>query len=896
MKFDNKEQEFDFYWNKIFNGLSWNPIEFNTYRFDESLSLPAKFNKLYEMFKKLALNNQQVIDYLKEFSETFDKRLAATVEDILNIMTEDGTLSDLIDNTFLIDFKNELSKKRDKNVQINMSDLDEDVKLAMTGGSVAVVGSQEVDFNNLNARIQKDVGEYTKINFNTNFGGWNDDGTENNDSYPVENYLRSEFLCSGGENIVFKLNTNTIKKFIILDEKNNVLMVYNTNDTYYEINTPSNSFRIKFYYQKSGSLIPSILRLEYVGFQKKGKIDGQSINITKFNEDIQNDIGIFHNIVFSAKDGGWNDDGTENNSENAMNKFKRFIVTCKDGEIFMFNQDVETNKKFVFEDKNNNAITSYESTDNTYTFSSPLEAAYIKVQYQYSGSIEPSIKRLAYDSISSKRYANEILDNKFNDLYFEGVGIGGHTIEEKHLFKDFQVDTGKLSKINLEWYEGGWNDNGSENDSVYAKENYLRAQYNPQQRQTGRILHLDGVWTTNLRVVRTFDENDNLINEYTFENQYACDFEIDNKTKKIKIQVYKTIQPQLSHYIYDSIASKKYVDDRIKNNNNNDTFSSLPDYYFPYIDNKIDEINNLIVDNDGDSFIFLTDVHWGNNAKKSNAIIDYIRNKTGINKIIFGGDIITAYGSKETMMNQNYEFNQYFNNFQLFKDWFPIVGNHDFTIRFNSESEDGSTLNSLQTFNLIFSNLESYITINKEEMCYFVDNNTEKIRYIFINTQDGPIKTDVGWGLTYDVSQSQLNWLTNKALNTDYSIIVIGHIPIGEEMPTYPQNLELVRKTFEAFNNRENLDLTLNEKTVTKDFTNSAGKILFYLSGHNHRDRNFEANNLKHISCGCDALYKDDIYERTPNTISEQIISVFIVDKKEKINLVRIGAGENRII
>ena len=68
----SREEQFDFYWKEIFDGLAYNPIEFNVYRFDQSMSLPSKFNKLYEMFKQLALNNQQVMDYLKEFMETFD--------------------------------------------------------------------------------------------------------------------------------------------------------------------------------------------------------------------------------------------------------------------------------------------------------------------------------------------------------------------------------------------------------------------------------------------------------------------------------------------------------------------------------------------------------------------------------------------------------------------------------------------------------------------------------------------------------------------------------------------------------------------------------------------------------------------------------------------------------
>lgn len=92
----SREEQFDFYWKEIFDGLAYNPIEFNVYRFDQSMSLPSKFNKLYGMFKQLALNNQEVLNYLKEFVETFDFKLETTIIDILQVWLNDGTLADVV--------------------------------------------------------------------------------------------------------------------------------------------------------------------------------------------------------------------------------------------------------------------------------------------------------------------------------------------------------------------------------------------------------------------------------------------------------------------------------------------------------------------------------------------------------------------------------------------------------------------------------------------------------------------------------------------------------------------------------------------------------------------------------------------------------------------------------
>ena len=111
----SREEQFDFYWKEIFNGLPYNPIEFNVYRFDQSMSLPSKVNKLYDTFKQLALNNQEVMDYLKEFVETFDFKLEHIALDVLTQFYKDGKLAEIV--TQVIDiietFQNEMNEKID---------------------------------------------------------------------------------------------------------------------------------------------------------------------------------------------------------------------------------------------------------------------------------------------------------------------------------------------------------------------------------------------------------------------------------------------------------------------------------------------------------------------------------------------------------------------------------------------------------------------------------------------------------------------------------------------------------------------------------------------------------------------------------------------------------------
>ena len=72
--------------------------------------------------------------------------------------------------------------------------------------------------------------------------------------------------------------------------------------------------------------------------------------------------------------------------------------------------------------------------------------------------------------------------------------------------------------------------------------------------------------------------------------------------------------------------------------------SDIPSYYFEnnYLDDRIATINNAISEcTDGyDAFFWITDIHWEPdlNSRKSPLLIKYISAKTGINKVLDGGD------------------------------------------------------------------------------------------------------------------------------------------------------------------------------------------------------------------------------------------------------------------
>ena len=331
---------------------------------------------------------------------------------------------------------------------------------------------------------------------------------------------------------------------------------------------------------------------------------------------------------------------------------------------------------------------------------------------------------------------------------------------------------------------------------------------------------------------------------------------------------------------------------------NQENNADMKSYWEDYMATKIPEIRaSELALGSGDEFIFITDTHWGDNEKQSPSLIENIKENTGIENVIFGGDIPRAYGTKENITDDVYGFNTSIRSLQREKIYYPIIGNHDFTIRFNRTDTTGFTYGQSQSYNLFGRNLENYTNISDEKMYYYRDNTAQKIRYVFVNTEES-IDDTISWGVTAKISQEQADWLINDALVVPdgYQIFVTGHVPIHPDQPSYSSQLDVLRKIFEAVNNKSNLSFdTGYGTTVNHDFSNTNTKIIAYLAGHCHKDTSKNDNGLLHITTGCDAHYGDDVWTRTPQTTSEQLFDVFFIDRSNsKINTVRVGAGENR--
>ncbi|CDD96014.1 ser/Thr phosphatase family protein [Bacteroides intestinalis CAG:315] len=298
----------------------------------------------------------------------------------------------------------------------------------------------------------------------------------------------------------------------------------------------------------------------------------------------------------------------------------------------------------------------------------------------------------------------------------------------------------------------------------------------------------------------------------------------------------------------------------------------IPDYYLNngYLDDRVNTINNAIK-NCSDScevFFWITDMHWEPdlNTRHSPALIRYIALKTGISKILNGGDT----GNSSIICS---------NAIDRLRD--AVGSDKVYSVNGNHEINDASRYE--KPFNRVCHNLRGHnndIIYGDQNRSYFYfDNSTNKIRYIGLSAYGVFLNNDYKSAYT----KEQLNWLNTIALKVEYgwTIVVFTH---------------------SLYNVSATTDQLATGPVGSKEFINAIdnyqgeGKIACVLMGHSHRDRiHIGSTGIPYIISACDryAPYKSDLnVERVIGTISEQHFEVVLIDKRNNnVYLYSIGAN-----
>ena len=310
------------------------------------------------------------------------------------------------------------------------------------------------------------------------------------------------------------------------------------------------------------------------------------------------------------------------------------------------------------------------------------------------------------------------------------------------------------------------------------------------------------------------------------------------------------------------------------------------DYFYTndYLPNKISEYRTLLktIGSTGDVFTFFADTHNEvllRNYQDSPRLIAEFAKSAYLDKVIYGGDLIYAYGTEEQMIQQLWaQVEAYRRMVQPYANVYYCLGNHD--IKITDRSVTPSVVYKYdveETYAVLFKQQESYINQDPEHilgMYYYFDANNAKIRYVILNTIT-PYNP---------YSAEQLVWLTNLLQNTpsEYYFVFVGHVPFITDHTgdtTWTSDLYEIIKPYHD-------------------------RVIGCFCGHEHHDYLKVQDGIVHYVIACDAqlvredtksdgITNYDIYNYRHTAINA-FDNIFIDMANKTVTCQRVGWGSNR--
>jgi hypothetical protein len=844
-------------------------------------------NQLSEMNK----NNQDFQTSLDTNNTSFQHNVNTQLE------TFDTTKPNDIDNTRTTTAKtttgaiNELNLiKANKTDVFSMDNMGTDVKLAMTGGAVPVVGSGSVAFENLKSTIQDDLGTWTPQNPISPMSNGFPNITNNViTDYGTQTYWwHSIFACSVGQRwkLTFETNANTsITGYVYaIDSTGKIITQWYAGTNIatlvsdYEITIPQNATSIVIISSLSNTLSAKLIvyntiaTLKYVDEQTKDlpdiatNVSTNNVQLTKLlNSSFINGQAP---VVYTSTDGYSLTYNSNTKVANANNTVVEFA--CAANEVYQLKGLLSgTNQSYAiqFYDNNDNVVatmTDLTNQNGSISVIAPVGATKCRytqwLNHNYLGVYQYNLK-------------TEFADNLY--VWFTNgtyptftVGANYSLIVTLPTANKFIVSHSREEQINYD-----------NTNNVYTVPNNQILAYN--------------------LITKKFDIDtyDNLINT---NPNYIC--LVCNSYGHVAFGQWKpyydnqvlngtitTTQNNINS-VSAALASVDTKYDSVYDTNN-------------YIEDKISAINTLQSKYlKGDILAFITDLHINDNFMTSFKLLKEVCKKTGMNKIVCGGDLPTAYGTKEQMYDMTYKsINALYDNCDYSK-LYMLRGNHDLTIN-DTANSTGYTATEAEMYNAFMRRQETYVNKDNNKLYYYFDNTNEKIRYICLDTSDGNIQygTNTAWGVPYGVSQEQVNWILNTALNIinedGWTVVFFGHIPVNAGLNSYGGGtLASIDAILKALKNKTSCVYSDGTITINFNFATSKAELVGYICGHNHMDDNCVDNNVLYLSTLCDARYQDSGITRTQGTTSAGAFDIITLNTETKtLNLTRIGAGSDRV-
>lgn len=309
--------------------------------------------------------------------------------------------------------------------------------------------------------------------------------------------------------------------------------------------------------------------------------------------------------------------------------------------------------------------------------------------------------------------------------------------------------------------------------------------------------------------------------------------------------------------------------------------SNIPEYFKSQLETAIPAIKNnmLSVGHSGETFIFITDIHWSRNAKHSPALIKKIINETNVRLVVNGGDNITNNSTKSAAIEELDNVIRTFDS-ATENNFFSMFGNHDSNY-IGNESYPERRLDPSEVYEAIFRrqeplvaswNTETVDNANPDaQYYYYVDNAATKTRYVMLSTAENTM------------GATQLSWLSTLLTNSSgWNVLIFAH---------WINNGSSATPTSSYTSDGTSL------KTLCDSHTD---KVKAIFAGHIHFDwEDHTSGGIPIVFTTTDGLSASQ-FNTDPiirDTISEQAFDVITVDYSTgTIKCVRIGRGSDRTI
>lgn len=306
----------------------------------------------------------------------------------------------------------------------------------------------------------------------------------------------------------------------------------------------------------------------------------------------------------------------------------------------------------------------------------------------------------------------------------------------------------------------------------------------------------------------------------------------------------------------------------------------LPDYWEDEIQSAVTESNLVMNEAVGDitTFLWYNDAHLSYSARCSVSILKYLQDRTNIRFVNFGGDIVSDNDEVEhneiiSQLNEWREETLELNNHH------SVVGNHDDDIEEFANRQD--------LYDFLIGDEGGKITDENNKFCYYVDNQTEKTRYIYLST---------GFDET---TGDDISFLVNTLSSTqkDWHIVLVSHIWFvynSTETPTegyVPDFAKVIFDVVDAYNARTS-GITSG---VYYDFAHAGAKVEFCIGGHTHVDFDFRTNGGIPVILNETDSYHLRGENKSLHETDESSVSVIIADYDNRVvNIIRVGRGQSR--